>query len=166
MWSTHRVSAVAASLIAVAGTLLGSASTYWFQQKAARRSETVARQERVRQDQLAACSEFAATISDLRRSVIEVRFRKNRKDRQAASDEYHIAYAEADRLGAVAESAKFRMLFVIDDPTLRELADAAFRHVGAVLPARDKAEVEKLDAGFAAHMDVFVATAARLLSRD
>ena len=154
----------------MAGTLLGSASTYWFQQKAARRSEIVAWQERLRQDRLTACSEFAAAVSDLRRSVIAVWFRKNRKDRQSASDEaadeYHIAFAEADRLGAVAESAKFRMLLVIDDPTLRELADTAFRYVNAVLPAVDKAEVENLDAEFAAHMDVFVATAARLLGRD
>ncbi len=162
------VSAVAASLIAVAGTLLGSFSTYWFQQKATRRSQAVARQERLRQDRLTACSEFAAAVSDLRRSVIAVWFRRNRKDRQPDRDEavsdYHMAYAEADRLGAVAETAKFRMLLVIDDPALRELAEAAFRHVAAVLPARDKAEVEKLDAEFQAHMAVFVATAARLAS--
>jgi hypothetical protein len=135
--------------------------------KAARRSETVTRQERLRQDQLSACSEFAAAVSDLRRSVIAVWFRKKRKDRRPADDEatadYRMAYAEADRLGAVAETAKFRMLLVINDPSLRELADAAFRHVGAVSPARDKAEVEKLDAEFDAHMTVFVATAARLL---
>jgi hypothetical protein len=162
------VSAVAASLIAVAGTLLGSFSTYWFQQKAARRSEIDARQGRLRQDRLTACSEFAAAVSNLRSSVIAVWFRKNRKDRQAADDEavadYHMAYAEADRLGAVADTAKFRMLLVIDDPELRELADAALRQVGAVMAARDKAEVEKLDAEFEAHTAVFVATAARLLS--
>jgi hypothetical protein len=155
-------------LIAVAGTLLGSFSTYWFQQKAARRSETGARQERLRQDRLTACSEFAAAVSGLRSSVIAVWFRKNRKNRQPTDDEavadYHTAYAEADRLGAVAETAKFRMLLIIDDPELRELADAALRQVGAVMPARDKAEVEKLDAEFEAHMAVFVATAARLLS--
>ena len=162
------MSAVAASLIAVAGTLLGSFSTYWFQQKAARRSEAGARQERLRQDRLTACSEFAAAVSGLRSSVIAVWFRKNRKGRQPADDEavadYYTAYAEADRLGAVAETAKFRMLLVIDDAELSGLADAALRQVGAVMPARDKAEVEKLDAEFEAHMAVFVATAARLLS--
>jgi hypothetical protein len=155
-------------LIAVAGTLLGSVSTYWFQQKAARRSETDARQERLRQDRLAACSEFATAVSNLRSSVIAVWFRKNRKDRQLTDDEavagYHMAYTEADRLGAAAGTAKFRMLLVIDDPELSGLADAALRQVGAVMPARDKAEVEKLDAEFEAHMALFVATAARLLS--
>ena len=141
-----------------------SPSTYWFQQKASRRSEIVAWQERLRQDRL--------TGSRIRRRCLRPTafcnrglVRKKRKDRQSASDEYHIAFAEADRLGAVAESAKFRMSLVIDDPALPELADAAFRHVSAMLPVRDKAEVEKLDAEFAAHMDVFVATAARLLCR-
>lgn len=61
------------------------------------------------------------------------------------------------------QSLKFRMLLVIDDPELHELADATLRYLGAVLPARDKAEVEKLDSEFAAHMTVFVATAVRLL---
>jgi hypothetical protein len=71
------VSAFAASLIAVDGPFLGSFSTCWFQQRAARRSETVARQERLRLDRLTACSEFAAAVSDLRRSVVAVWFRKN-----------------------------------------------------------------------------------------
>ena len=81
-WSTWRsylcstawVSAVVASLIAVAGTLLGASSTYWFQQRAAQRAEITARQERLRQDQLAACSAFAAAVTDLRRALIAVWF--------------------------------------------------------------------------------------------
>ena len=65
------MNAVLASLIAVAGTLLGSLSTYLFQRRNALRAETVARDERLRQEQLAACSEFAAAISELKRGVIE-----------------------------------------------------------------------------------------------
>jgi hypothetical protein len=164
------VSAVAASLIAVAGTLLGSFTTYWFQQKAARRSEITARQEHLRQDQLTACSEFAAAVSDLRRAMTAVWFRKNRKHRQPADDEaaaeYHTAYAEADRLGAVAETAKFRMLLIIDDAELSQLADAAGGRVGAVIAAREKTEIEKLDAEFEAHMAMFLGAAARLLRSD
>lgn len=154
------MSAVAASLIAVAGTLLGSFSTFWFQQKAAR-------QERLRQDQLGVCSEFAAAVSDLRRAVVAVWFRKRRKDRPDADahavTDYHLAYAEADRLGAVAESAKFRMLLVIDDSGLHSLAEAVSRHIGTVQHAQDKDEVEKLDTEFAAHLAAFVSAAARLL---
>jgi hypothetical protein len=154
------MSAIAASLIAVAGILLGSFGTFWFQQKAGR-------QERLRQDRLTACSEFAATVADLRRAVVAVWFRKRRKDRPDADDQaaadYRLAWADSDRLGAVAESAKFRMLLVIDDSGVRALAEAVSRHIGAVQHARDKAEVEKLDTEFAAHLSAFVAAAARLL---
>ncbi len=64
------MSVVVGSLIAVAGTLLGSLSTYWFQQKVAWRTEATARQERLRQDQLAACNEFAAAVLDWRSAVV------------------------------------------------------------------------------------------------
>lgn len=163
------MSAVVASLIAVAGTLLGSSSTYWFQQRVARRAELGARQERLRADRLAACSNFAVAVTDLRRGVIAVWFRRGWKDQVVADEghavvDYRAAHAEADRLGAVALGAKFRMLLLLDDPDLRELADDAFRQVDAILSAADKAEVEVLDAKFESHMSVFVATAANLLA--
>ena len=76
---------------------------------------------------------------------------------------YHRAYAEADRLAAMAQGAKFRMLLLLDDPSLRELADDAIRHARAVYSAADKAEVETQDMAFEAHMSRFVTTAAQLL---
>jgi hypothetical protein len=167
---------VVASLIAVAGTLLGSSTTYWFQQRAAQRAEITARQERLRQDRIAACSEFAVAVTDLRRGVIAVWFRQRRRDRAFADEdpavvdkngvvaEYYTAQAESDRLGAVALGAKFRMLLVLDDPGLRELAEVAFKQIDAVFSAADKAEVEALDVKFEAHMSVFMTTAAQLLS--
>ncbi len=161
------MSAVVASLIAVAGTLLGSFSTFQFQQKVAQRTEVTARHERLRQDRLAACTEFAAAISDLRRAVIAVWFRSRRAraaadDNQAVAD-YYSAHADADRLGAVAHSAKFRMLLLIDDRGLRELADGAFEEIDVIMPAADKAAVEVLDVKFEAHMSAFMAAAAQLL---
>ena len=163
------------SLIAVAGTLLGSFSTYWFQQRVARRAEATARQERLRQDRLAACSAFAAAVTDLRRAVIAVWFRERRRDRvfadkdrtpgdkDRALDDYRAAYAESDRLGAVALGAKFRMLLLLADPGLRELADVAFRQIDDLRSAVDKAEVGELDVKFESHMSAFVSTAAQLL---
>jgi hypothetical protein len=166
--STLWMSAVVASLIAVAGTLLGSFSTYSFQQKVAQRAEASTRQERLRQDRLVACSGFAAAITDLRRAVIAVWFRERRRHRAASDQEhattdYRMAYTEADRLGAAAEAAMFQMLLVLDDPDLRELADGAFKQVGAVHSAEDKADVEILDVEFEAHMSKFVTKAGQLL---
>ena len=100
---------------------------------------------------LAACSNFAAAVTDLRRGVIAVWFRRGWKDQVVADEghavvDYRAAHAEADRLGAVALGAKFRMLLLLDDPGLRELADDAFRQVDAILSAADKA-MKAVDAG-------------------
>ena len=100
--------------------------------------------------------------------MIAVWFGERRRHRTAADkdqavDDYRRAYAESDRLGAVAEGAKFRMLLVLDDPGLRELADGAFRQIGALHSVADKADVEALDVKFEAHMSAFVTTAAQLL---
>jgi hypothetical protein len=165
------VSAVVASLIAVAGTLLGSSSTYWFQQKVTVRAEATARGERLRQDRLAACSEFAAAVTDLRNAMIAVWFRAGWKDRVVADKDRAVAddrmaYAEVDRLGAVAIGAKFRMLLMLDDPGLRELADDVFRQMDAIQSAADKAELETLRAKSEVHLLAFVTTAAKLLGVD
>lgn len=147
---------------------MGVSSTYWFQLRVARRTEFTARQERLRQDQLAACSEFASAVTDLRRALLAVWFRQGRKNRAVAVGgqavaEYYAAQAEADRLGAVALGAKFRMLLLLDDLDLRELADEAFRQIDAIGGAVDKAALEALDLDFEAHISAFVATAAKLL---
>src|SRR5690242_21844969 len=81
------MSAVLVSLIAVAGTLLGSLSTYLFQRRTALHTERVTREERLRQDRLAACGTFAAVITEVKRAVITAssagRERRLRPDRRA-----------------------------------------------------------------------------------
>lgn len=158
VWSTLRMSAVMASLIAVAGTLLGSFSTHLFQQRTMRRAETVARDERLRQDRLAACGEFAAAATDLKRGVIATWFR-----REGDAVEYQKALAEADRLGAAAESARFRLLLLMDDPVVRRLAEAVLRHMTAIGTADTRTELEEREVEFEADLSAFVGAAAEVL---
>jgi membrane protein YqaA with SNARE-associated domain len=73
------VAAWLTSLIAVIGTLLGSTITYLFQRSHAGRAEAVARSERLRQDRIVAYSEFAGTITELRRGVITLWFHRLRQ---------------------------------------------------------------------------------------
>ena len=68
--------AVMTSLIAVAGTLLGSLLTYLFQRRTALRTEAAARSERLRQEQLAACAGFAGAITELKRAVMASWFKR------------------------------------------------------------------------------------------
>ena len=64
------MSAVLVSLIAVAGTLLGSLTTYLFQRQTARHTEATARAERLRQDRRVACGDFIAAVTEVERAVI------------------------------------------------------------------------------------------------
>jgi len=127
------VSAVLVSLIAVAGTLLGSFSTYVFQRRTALHAEAAARRERLRQDRLSACGAFAAAVTDVKRAVITAWFRRDARD-----DEWRAAMTEADRMGAAAEGAQIRMLLLIDDANLRRLADEVSAHIDIIRGAGDK----------------------------
>jgi hypothetical protein len=138
------VIAVYASLIAVFGTLLGSLSAYLFQQRAA----GGARKERLRQDRVAACSEFAAAITNLKTGVVAAWLRR------ADRDEYRAALAEADRLGAVAETARFRLLLVSGQ---REpLADASFGCMKTLRSASDLPALKAAEADFEAAVSAFI----------
>ena len=138
------VSAVYASLIAVVGTLLGSLSTYLFQQRTA----AGARKERLRQDRVAACSEFAAAITNLKTGVVAAWLRR------ADRDEHRAALAEADRLGALAETARFRLLLVSGQP--EPLADTAFGCMKTLRSASDLSALKAAEADFEAAVSAFI----------
>ena len=128
-----------ASAIAVTGTLLGAIVTYLFQRLNAGRAERFARDERLRQDRIAAYSGFAGAITELRRGVISLWFVRHRDD--AARPELYAARTEADRLGAAAHHARFRVQLLAEDPDLVRLADAAFEPIDALHDAADRAEL-------------------------
>jgi len=128
-----------ASVIAVAGTLLGSIVTYVFQRVNAGRAERFAREERLRQERIATYSGFAGAITELRRGVISLWFVRQRDD--APRPELYAARTEADRLGAAADHARFRVQLLAEDPDLVALADAAFEPIGAIHHAADRAEL-------------------------
>ena len=153
------MSAVLVSLIAVAGTLLGSLSTYLFQRRTALHAEAVARNERLRQDRLAACGTFAAAVTDVKRAVITAWFRRDVHD-----DEWRAAMTEADRFGAAAEGAHVRMLLLTDDADLRRLADAVSAQIAVLRAAADKTELEAYKVDFAAARDAFIGAARRTIA--
>jgi hypothetical protein len=128
-----------ASVIAVVGTLLGSIVTYVFQRVNARRVERFAREERLRQERIAAYSGFAGAITELRRGVISLWFIRQRDD--AARPELYAARTETDRLGAAADHARFRIQLLAEEPDLVALADAAFEPIGAIHHAANLAEL-------------------------
>ncbi|MCU7826602.1 hypothetical protein [Kitasatospora sp. DSM 101779] len=150
---------VFAGLVAVLGTLVGSVSTHLFQRRTARRAETAARTERLRQERLAAYSEFAAAANELKRGLITAWFRRRDEPRDEAA--HRAAQTEADRLGALAETARFRLHLVADDPGVNRLAATVLGATAGLHRAADRQQIIRLEREFEAAVDAFLAAAAR-----
>ncbi|WP_284741165.1 hypothetical protein [Amycolatopsis sp. RTGN1] len=125
---------VLTGVIAISGTLAGSSLTYLFGLLATRRTERVAREERLRQERISAYVAFAGAMTELRQSVIAKWFLKQRDD----EEKKRAAYTESDKRGAAADHARLRMqmltddaelLRLTDDAELLRLADVAFRPI-------------------------------------
>lgn len=153
------MNAVAVAVIGVAATLLGSFSTYVFQTRTAKRAEAFARDERLRQEQLTACSAYAGSLSELKQGLIRIWF--HRED--PAGSAWKEARAEGDRLGAAAEAAQFRFELVSGDSRLMELAESAFSALGAIHTASDKNELRDIEKKFEGAVKELIAAAGALL---
>ncbi len=153
--------AVLASVIAVAGTLLGSIITYLFQRFSTVRTERFAREERLRQERLASYSAFVGAMTELRRGVISLWFARHRGDIQ--SSDLNIAFIESDRFGAAADHARFRVQLIADDQELVALADAAFEPIGAIRDAADRANLAEHEKRSQELLKAFIAAAAARL---
>ncbi|WP_441248106.1 hypothetical protein [Kitasatospora sp. McL0602] len=149
---------VLASLVAVVGTLIGSLSTYLFQRRTAERAEAISRDERLRQERLAAYSEYASAVTELKRGAITLWFRGRESPRD--EDAFRAARLERDRLGARAETARFKLQLVSEDVELQRLAEAAFAATGEVFKAVDRREVVRMEREFEAAVGAFIAAAA------
>src|SRR4051812_19247415 len=93
------VDSVLTSLIAVIGTLAGSSLTYLFGRLTARRTERIARDERLRQERVAAYAAFVGSMTELRQALISLWFLKRESP---SAQEAQAAYVEADKRGAAA----------------------------------------------------------------
>jgi len=146
-----------ASLIAVAGTLLGSATTYLFQRHSIGRAEVYAREERLRQERMATYSAFAGALTEHRRAVVNLWFRRQE---DPDGPEYRAARAECDRLGAALDHARFRVQLIADDPGVMALANVAHKPVSGIGRAVDKAGLMDCENKSREAVGAFVAAAA------
>ena len=152
-WSTTGVNALLAGLIGVAATLLGSFTTYLFQSRTAERAQAFERSERLRYEQVSACSAFASAMTELKRGLITLWFYHQR---DAAGEDYAASRIECDRLGASAEAARFRVQLVSGDPEVEMLANAAYTAVGALSSSPDRDELRERENHFEAAVTTFI----------
>jgi len=148
------------SIIAVAGTLAGSSLTYLFGRLTARRTERVARDERLRQEQIAAYTAFAGAMTDLRQAVIS---RWLTEQRDPDGPDGRAAWTESDKRGAAADHARFKVQMLTEDTELLQLADAAFEPISALGKAAERSELRMHEDRSQAILTAFVQTARRQL---
>lgn len=130
-----------ASVVAVIGTLLGSTVTYVFQRLNAGHAERRSREERLRQERIAAYSDLAGAVTEWLRANISLWFMLRRSENFGAQARRE-AYTEADRLGAAASHARFRVQMLAADPELLARAEATFEPMDAVRAAADRDELD------------------------
>ncbi|GLY42431.1 hypothetical protein Amsp01_084540 [Amycolatopsis sp. NBRC 101858] len=146
---------VLTGVIAISGTLAGSSLTYLFGLLATRRTERVAREERLRQERISAYVAFAGAMTELRQSVIAKWFLKQRDD----EEKKRAAYTESDKRGAAADHARLRMQMLTDDAELLRLADVTFEPIKELHDSPDVATLRKHEEHSQAVLSAFIQAA-------
>ncbi|MFF7446029.1 MULTISPECIES: hypothetical protein [unclassified Streptomyces] len=147
---------VLASLIAVAGTLLGSIITFTFQRRSSAQAELFARSLQLRQERLTTYSAFAGAVTALKQETVALWIRLQV---DADSPETRHAFTECDRLGAAAENAQFRVRLLAEDDMLVALAASAFDAIGPIRRASTRTELAEREQELQDALNAFIAGA-------
>ncbi|MDK1472981.1 hypothetical protein QNO07_05980 [Streptomyces sp. 549] len=150
------MNAIATSVIAVLGTLLGSTVTHVFQQRSVRRMEETARRERLRQERLDVYGTYAGLLVDFRQAMLHHWFCVH--EGRDAEDEV-VLRGRSFEQRASAQQKLFQLQLITDAPELVTAAVAAFRAIGDINRAQDRADVVTRRDATRELIDVFVATA-------
>ncbi|WP_151771262.1 hypothetical protein [Streptomyces abyssomicinicus] len=135
---------IAASLIAVLGTLLGAGATHLFQRNTLRRAEETARNEKLRQERIDAYCAFGGALANYRRGQMDHWFADRGHDGRVASEtEIHELRREAQRLRAAAMEAMFRAELLTDSPELASLGREALKAADGIDRAASRAELDR-----------------------
>ncbi|WP_433566802.1 hypothetical protein ACQP1O_17410 [Nocardia sp. CA-151230] len=147
------------ALIAVAGTLLGSIVTHYFQRASAHRAIRQSFSERLRQDRLSAYNAFAAAAIEYRHHQIE-RWHRLRQDPGAELNSRSEAFSQK----AALKTEFLRVKLLSDDSRLHRLADEAIEAIRGIqrtgVAACDAEEHEQRYLAATAAIDAFVQYAA------
>jgi hypothetical protein len=135
VWSANQVDIIITSLPAITGVVLGAVLTYLFQARNTRQAQEFARDQQFWQERLAAYSEFAGIVTDLRRSEND-RWHREQEDPQGAP--FISARDESYQLRAKATAAMCRVQLVGGNATLGQLAESALNDTTDVHMAADE----------------------------
>ncbi|GAA2656745.1 hypothetical protein GCM10010400_12330 [Streptomyces aculeolatus] len=131
---------VAASVVAVFGTLLGSVVTHVFQRRTVIRSERFTRGERLRQERIDAFSVFGGALANYRRGQMDLWFAMHVHH---AESELLEMRREAQRLRAAALEAMFRVQLLTEASDVVEAARRAVRAIDQIDRAETRTELDQ-----------------------
>ncbi|MCE4947447.1 MULTISPECIES: hypothetical protein [Streptomyces] len=151
--------AVIASVVAVFGTLLGSAITHHFQRRSADRSEQFARAQRLRQERMDAYCAYAAALLEYRRVLVHRWFVRHEEGR-CGEDTVELR-EEVYKARCAAQEAMFRAQMVSDDPAVLESSEQILEQVTEIHWAPDLAAFTSLRDATRRGIRDFVAVTAR-----
>ncbi len=129
-----RVEAVAASVIAVLGTLLGAGITHAFQRKAIERTEEFTRGEKLRQERIDAYCAYAGALVNYRRILVDRWFSRH----ENRPDDGEEARFRSYEMRSEAQEALFRVQLLTSDAELVRLAWETLDQVADVHRADDR----------------------------
>ena len=152
---------VLASVIAVVGTLAGTSIGYIFQRRITRRTEAAARDDRLRQERLAACSAFAGAVTDLRRVQYDRWHRLHGRLQHLQNEGGEDPRYESYRMRSVAWSAFYRFRLTNADHELSALGWSAADEAAHVARAEDEADLRERGERARDLLEEFVTKASR-----
>ena len=120
---------LAASVIAVLGTLLGAAATHRYQLRSAQLAARTALAEKTRQERLDAYATYGGALMDYRRSLIDYCFAK--REGQPEEDRLTLR-RESFQLRSVAQEALFRIELLSENTDLIQAGRDALNAVATV----------------------------------
>ncbi|WP_147404234.1 hypothetical protein [Nocardia panacis] len=133
------MSAVLSSLVAVAGTLLGSAATFFFQRASADRTAALGFVEKLRQDRLNAYNAFGDAAIEYRRAENDRWFRLQEGDGEASQAAAKVAHTTR----ASARSALVRIALLTSDTRMQDLGNEIIQVSRSISQANGADEREK-----------------------
>ncbi|MFF4961261.1 hypothetical protein ACFY2Z_30235 [Streptomyces sp. NPDC001222] len=147
---------VLSALIAIVGTLLGSAVTHAFQRKASAHDRVFAAQQQLRADRMTVYSDFAGALTEFRRSQQD---RWHRKNEDPDGSAFIAARTEAYRLRGTALHSLFRVQLIASTQTLIDTAQNAYDLTSSLHKANDKTELSALGAQAREALEQFITIA-------
>lgn len=127
------------AIIAVAGTLLGSALTYLFQSRTSARAEAAAFQRQLRAERLNAYSSYFSALTEFRRGQLDW-WNRRKEDPDGAAT--LAARVESYRLRGAAETTLSQVRLVASGDAMVRAANEAYELTRPVHYAEDGADLD------------------------